>query len=213
MWPDRRILERFGIELPILQAPMASSTFAEMAIAVSEAGGLGSLPMALLGPDQARAELAKLGAGTTRPVNLNFFCHPTPADDPAREAAWRARLLPYYRELGVDPAVVVPATSRAPFDDAMCQLVEQARPAVVSFHFGLPAPDLVARVRATGAAIIASATSVDEARWLAAQGCDAIIAQGAEAGGHRGCFLGDPLEVAATQAGTMALVPQVVDAV
>ena len=213
MWPDRRILELFGIELPILQAPMASSTFAEMAIAVSEAGGLGALPMALLGPDQARAELATLRAGTTRPVNLNFFCHTPPAEDPARDAAWRAKLLPYYRELGVDPAASVPAANRAPFDAAMCALVEEARPAVVSFHFGLPAPDLRARVRATGAAIIASATSVDEARWLEAQGCDAIIAQGAEAGGHRGCFLGDPVTVAATQAGTMALVPQVVDAV
>jgi nitronate monooxygenase len=213
MWPDRRILERFRIELPIIQAPMASSTFADMAIAVSEAGGLGSLPMALLGPDQARAELATIRAHTARSINLNFFCHAPPADEPAREAAWRARLAPYYRELGVDPAVAAPAAGRAPFDDAMCRLVEQAGPAVVSFHFGLPAPDLLARVRATGAAIIASATSVDEARWLEARGCDAIIAQGAEAGGHRGCFLGDPLEVAATQAGTMALVPQVVDAV
>jgi nitronate monooxygenase len=213
MWPDQRILELLHIDLPIIQAPMAGPCFADMVIAVAEAGGLGSLPTATFTADQVRAELQKVRQATTRPINLNFFCHAPATVDPAREAAWRARLAPYYRELDIDPAAPIPAANRSPFDEALCQLVEQHRPEVVSFHFGLPAPALLGRVRATGAVIVSSATSVDEAVWLEAHGCDAIIAQGAEAGGHRGIFLGDPLIEAARQAGTMALVPQVVDAV
>jgi nitronate monooxygenase len=216
MWPDRRILDLFHIDLPIIQAPMAGPCFADMVIAVAEAGGLGSLPTATMTPDQSRAELQKIRRATTRPINLNFFCHAAPAVDPARAAAWRARLEPYYRELGIDPAAPIPAATRAPFDDALCRLVEDEKPEIVSFHFGLPEPALLARVRAAGAVVVSSATSVDEAVWLEAHGCDAIIAQGAEAGGHRGIFLplgGDPLVECATQAGTMALVPQVVDAV
>jgi nitronate monooxygenase len=213
MWPDRRILELLHIDLPIIQAPMAGPCFADMVIAVAEAGGLGSLPTATFTADQVRAELQKIRQGTRKPINLNFFCHAPATVDPARETAWRSRLAPYYRELSVDPAAPVPAANRAPFDDALCKLVEDHRPEVVSFHFGLPDAALLARVRATGAVIVSSATSVDEAIWLEAHGCDAIIAQGAEAGGHRGIFLGDPLTEAATQAGTMALVPQVVDAV
>ncbi|HEX4419466.1 MAG TPA: nitronate monooxygenase [Kofleriaceae bacterium] len=213
MWPDRRILDLLRVDLPILLAPMAGAGLAELAIGVAEAGGLGALPVATLGPDQARAEWAKIRAATRRPINLNFFCHAPPAADPARDAAWRARLAPYYAELGVDPAAVAPSPNRAPFDDARCALVEDLRPEVVSFHFGLPAPALVDRVRATGAAILSSATTVAEARWLEARGCDAIIAQGAEAGGHRGSFLGDPIAACATEPGTFALVPQVVDAV
>ena len=216
MWPNRRILDLFHIDLPIIQAPMAGPCFADMVIAVAEAGGLGSLPTATMTADQSRAELQKIRRATTRPINLNFFCHAAPAVDPAREAAWRARLEPYYRELGIDPAAPIPAATRAPFDDALCRLVEDEEPEIVSFHFGLPEPALLARVRATGAVVVSSATSVDEAVWLEAHGCDAIIAQGAEAGGHRGIFLpigGDPLVECTTQAGTMALVPQVVDAV
>ncbi|HMG52869.1 MAG TPA: nitronate monooxygenase family protein [Kofleriaceae bacterium] len=214
MWPDRRILDLLRIDAPILLAPMAGPGLAELAIAVAEAGGLGSLPTALLGPDQIRDELAKFRSATARPINLNFFCHAPPAPDPARDAAWRARLAPYYRELAIDPAAPTPAATRAPFDEALCRLVEDQRPEVVSFHFGLPAPELVARVRATGAVVLSSATTVDEARWLAARGCDAIIAQGAEAGGHRGVFLEpDPIAACAGQPGTMALVPQVADAI
>lgn len=214
MWPDRRILDLFRIEHPIIQAPMAGPVFADMVIAVAEAGGLGSLPTANLSPAQTRRELDAIRAATRKPINLNFFCHVPPAIDPAREAAWRARLSPYYAELGVDAAAPAGAAGRTPFDDSMCEIVEQYKPEVVSFHFGLPGAALLARVRATGAAIISSATTVDEARWLEAHGCDAIIAQGAEAGGHRGIFLGgDPIVEAASQAGTMALVPQIVDAV
>lgn len=210
MWPDRRILELFGIDVPIIQAPMAGPVFSDMAIAVSEAGGLGSLPCALLNQEQARNELGIIRQRTARPINLNFFCHQPPTPDPDREAAWRRRLAGYYVELGLDPEGPVPSSGRAPFDSAFCELVEEFKPDVVSFHFGLPEAGLLDRVRATGARIISSATTVEEAQWLEAQGCDAIIAQGFEAGGHRGMFLTTDI---ATQIGTMALVPQVVDAV
>lgn len=209
-WPDTRLLDLFGIPLPILQAPMAGPGLHEMAIAVGQAGGLAALPCAMLGAAQVRSEVALIRASSAAPLNLNFFCHVPSAPDAAREAAWRARLRPYYLELGLDPDMPVPVSSRNPFDAAMCELVEELRPAVVSFHFGLPAPELLARVRATGAKVLSSATTVEEARWLEAHGVDAIIAQGAEAGGHRGVFLRDEVY---SQLGTFALVPQVVDAV
>jgi nitronate monooxygenase len=210
MWPDQRIVELFGIEVPIIQAPMAGSTGSEMVLAVAAAGGLGSLPCALLSAEQIRAEVETIRRQTKRPINLNFFCHTPPRVDAAREAAWRQRLQRYYVELGLDPNESVAGASRAPFDEKACELVVELRPEVVSFHFGLPEEKLQRRVRDAGMKIIASATSVDEARWLEDRGCDALIAQGYEAGGHRGNFLSDDIS---TQAGTMALVPQVVDAV
>lgn len=210
MWPDRRVQDLFGIELPIIQAPMAGPCLADIVVAVSEAGGLGSLPCAMLSQEQIRTELGIIRQRTARPINVNFFCHAPPPPDPAREAGWRRRLEPYYLEFGIDPSAPVPVSSRAPFDAAACGLVEEFRPEVVSFHFGLPAPDLLTRVKATGAKVISSATTVAEARWLEERGCDAIIAQGFEAGGHRGNFLTDDIS---TQVGTMALVPQVADAV
>ena len=197
----------FGTDLPIIQAPMAGAQLSELAIAVSDAGGLGSLPCAMLSPADVRAELAKIG---TRRVNLNFFCHAPPRVDEVRERAWRDRLAPYYRALGIDPEAPVPSATRAPFDDAMFDVIAEYRPAVASFHFGLPAAEVVARVKQLGVKVISSATTVEEARWLAARGCDAIIAQGWEAGGHRGMFLATDL---ATQLGTFALVPRIVDAV
>jgi nitronate monooxygenase len=210
MWPDQRITELFGIALPIIQAPMAGSTGSEMVVAVAEAGGLGSLPCALLSAEQIRAEVEAIRRQTKRPINLNFFCHTPPRVDAAREAAWRQRLQRYYVELGLDPNESVAGASRAPFDAAACELTIELHPEVVSFHFGLPEEKLQRKVMDAGMKIIASATSVDEARWLEDRGCDAIIAQGYEAGGHRGNFLSDDIS---TQAGTMALVPQVVDAV
>ena len=210
MTPDRRIQDLLGIELPIVQAPMAGAAFGDMAAAVSEAGGLGSLACAMLSPDRIRSEVAAIRERTAKPINLNFFCHAPPAPDPEREAAWRRRLAPYHRERGLDPDTPLPASTRALFDEPACAAVEDLRPAVVSFHFGLPSPPLVARVKATGAKVVSSATTVAEAQWLEAHGCDAIIAQGIEAGGHRGFFLTDDLS---TQTGTMALVPQVADAV
>jgi len=171
---------------------------------------LGSLPCALLSLEQARGELETIRRQTSRPINVNFFCHKPPRVDPAREVMWRRRLDTYFVELGFDSDARFPVANRAPFDDEMCDLVVEFHPEVVSFHFGLPDKHLLARVRGEGARIISSATSVDEARWLEDQGCDAIVAQGYEAGGHRGIFLNEDVS---TQVGTMALVPQVVDAV
>lgn len=209
-WPDTRIQDLFGIELPIIQAPMAGPSYAEMVVAVAQAGGLGSLPCAMLSAEQVRQEVGRIREGTAAPINLNFFAHSAPVPDEASLAAWKQRLEPYYLELGLDPAEPVPLSNRAPFDEALCELVEALRPEVVSFHFGLPEAALVGRVKATGAKVISSATTVAEARWLEARGCDAIIAQGAEAGGHRGLFLDTRVD---TQVGTFALLPQVVDAV
>ena len=209
-WPDSRIQNLFGIKLPILLAPMAGSASAELAIAVAEAGGLGSLPCALLSAAQIRSELTVIRQRTGHPINLNFFCHKPPQVDPEQENRWRKQLEPYYLKLGIDPQAPVPTSNRTPFDSDLCDLVVELKPEVVSFHFGLPDDKLLARVKATGAKVLSSATTVDEARWLEQQGCDAIIAQGVEAGGHRGMFLSTDIS---TQIGTMALVPQVVDAV
>jgi nitronate monooxygenase len=195
-----------GTDVPILQAPMAGVQGHELAAAVSRAGGLGALPCALLTPDALRAELTALRAQTER-FNLNFFCHASPIADAARDVAWRAALAPYYRELAVGPAT---APTRLPFDDGIADVVESFRPAFVSFHFGLPSPALVARVRSWGTRILATATTVEEARWLESHGADAVIAQGWEAGGHRGSFLDDGV---AGQLGTFVLVPEVVAAV
>jgi nitronate monooxygenase len=209
-WPDRRLLDLFGIEIPIVQAPMATASDPDMAVAVCDAGGLGSLPCGALTPAQIRDQVALVRARTRRPLNLNFFCHVPPPLDNAPEALWRDRLAPYYHELGVDPAVPVTTINRAPFDAAMCAVVEELRPEVVSFHYGAPEEALAARVKAAGCRIISSATTVAEARWLEARGVDAVIAQGYEAGGHRGMFLSEDLS---SQIGTFALVPQLADAV
>lgn len=181
-----------------------------MVIAVSQAGGLGSLPCALLTTDQIRSELETIRRQTQNPINVNFFCHQPPLFDESRDLAWKRRLSRYYVELGLDPEAPLPRASRMPFDSAACELVEQLKPEVVSFHFGLPDKTLLARVQATGAKVLSSATTVEEARWLEDHGCDAIIAQGYEAGGHRGMFLTDDIT---TQVGTLALVPQIIDAV
>ena len=209
-WADRRILDLFGIDLPIIQAPMAGSTTPEMVIAVSDVGGLGSLACAQYTPQQARDAVRQIKSATSRPFNINFFCHVPPEPDQARAEAWHAALRPYYLEFGLDPDKLPPAGNRAPFDAEFCAVVEEVRPAVCSFHFGLPEPSLLERVKRTGARIISSATTVAEARWLEERGCDAIIAMGVEAGGHRGSFLTENM---AAQIGTIALVPQVADAV
>ena len=210
-WPDHRLLDLIEIELPIILAPMAGPGTAALAIAVAEAGGLGSLACALLSPDQARAEFAAIRRGTSKPVNMNFFCHAVPPiDAAAREAAWRQLLRPDFVELGLDSEMRVPASSIPSFSSVHCDLVAELKPEIVSFHFGLPSEDLLSRVKATGAKVLSSATTVKEAVWLQQRGCDAIIAQGVEAGGHRGMFLSDTV---ATQVGTIALVPQLVDAV
>ena len=189
---------------------MAGVQDSALAIAVSTAGGLGSLPCAMLSPDAMHAELTAITAATSKPFNVNFFCHAPPVPDPEREAAWRDLLRPYYVELGLDINSVPSGPGRAPFSHEYIDVLSRFKPAVVSFHFGLPRQDLLQRVRAMGAAILSSATTVDEARWLKERGVDAIIAQGLEAGGHRGMFLSHDLT---TQIGTLALVPQIVNAV
>jgi nitronate monooxygenase len=210
MWPDRRLIDLFRVEFPIVLAPMAGVMDADLVIAAAEGGALGSLPCAMLSADKAREQVQIIRQRVSAPVNMNFFCHkPVPAD-PSREAAWKDRLTPYYKELGLDPAAPVNAANRAPFDSAMCEVVEELKPEIVSFHFGLPEQSLLARVKRVGCKVLSSATTVKEAIWLEENGADAIIAQGAEAGGHRGMFLTDDIT---QQPGTFALVPQVVDAV
>jgi nitronate monooxygenase len=199
-----------GVRLPIIQAPMAGVQDSRLALAVSNAGGLGSLPCAMLTVDAIRKELAAIGAGTDKPFNVNFNCHPLPTVSAEREAKWRAALAPYYAEFGIHVNAPSTVPARAPFSQEMADILEEFKPPVVSFHFGLPSAQLLGRVKAWGARILSSATSVEEARWLETNGVDAIIAQGLEAGGHRGMFLSADL---ATQAGTFALVPQVVRAV
>lgn len=199
-----------GIELPLIQAPMAGVQGSALAVAVSQAGGLGSLPCAMLSHETLRAELTAIRSRTAKPFNVNFFCHRESVPDPARERAWRARLAPYAKELGLAPDDAVAAPSRRPFSTESAVVLAEFAPPVVSFHFGLPAPELLAQVRHWGARVLGCATTVAEARWLEAHGADAIIAQGVEAGGHRGCFLTTDMN---EQLGTMALLPQVIDAV
>jgi nitronate monooxygenase len=182
-----------GIDLPIIQAPMAGAQGSAMAIAVSSAGGLGSLPCAMLSLEAMRNELATIKAQTDRPFNVNFFCHSPPTPDIEREVAWKALLLPYYKRYGIDPETVPAGTGRAPFSSEAADVLEKFKPAVVSFHFGLPSAKLLSRVKAMGSKIFSSATTVEEARWLEAHGVDAVIAQGLEAGGHRGIFLSEDL--------------------
>ncbi|MCD1628576.1 NAD(P)H-dependent flavin oxidoreductase [Marinobacter shengliensis] len=204
------MLNFLGTDLPIIQAPMAGVQDSRLAAAVSNAGGLGSLPCAMLTAAALRAELEALKGSTNRPFNLNFFAHTPPEPDTSAEKSWRAALAPYYREYGLDEGVINNGPGRQPFNAEMAAIVEEFQPAVVSFHFGLPAPELLQRVKAAGATVLSSATTVEEALWLEGNGADGIIAQGLEAGGHRGIFLTKDMS---TQMGTFALLPQVVAAV
>jgi len=233
MWPDRRLLNLFKTEFPIVLAPMAGIMDADLVIAAAQGGALGSLPCAMLSVEKAREQISIIRQRVSAPVNMNFFCHKAVDADPQREAGWKKRLGDYYEELGLDPAAPVNAAAlrlaRTPMDMAKAvlvlllpvmvavliyvlffELVEELKPEVVSFHFGLPDQALLRRVKAAGCIVISSATIVREAIWLEENGADAIIAQGAEAGGHRGMFLTENI---AEQPGTFALVPQVVDAV
>lgn len=204
-------LEQFlGIEFPIIQAPMAGVQDHALAVAVSNAGGLGSLPCAMLGLDALRDELAALRAQTENPFNVNFFCHTSPMPNADREASWRAALSEFYEELDVDTEAIPIGAAREPFSFRAAEVLAEFEPEVVSFHFGLPSRDLLKKVRAWGPKILSSATTVEEAVWLEAHGVDAIVAQGLEAGGHRGMFLSDDLT---KQQSTFDLVPQIADTV
>ena len=208
--PALTLSQLVGTRLPVIQAPMAGVQGAALAAATTNAGGLGSLPCAALDHASLLNELSALSQQTSGPFNVNFFCHTPPAFDERRDARWRAALAPYFAEFGIDPRDVQTGPGRLPFDDTVADVVEPFKPAVVSFHFGLPSPALVARVRSWGTKIISSATTVDEALWLEGRGVDAIVAQGLEAGGHRGMFLSPDLS---TQIGTFALLPQIARAV
>jgi nitronate monooxygenase len=202
-----------GTAFPLIQAPMAGVQGSAMAVAVSRAGGLGSLPCAMLSLDTLEKELQTLAASGDLPFNVNFFCHQNPRPDNTAEQAWQAALAPYYRRFSLAPPTQA-GPGRAPFSPEAAALLAQFKPRVLSFHFGLPDAALLASVRGWGGVILASATTVAEAKWLEKQGVDAIIAQGLEAGGHRGVFLcDDPLDAVATQVGLMALLPQCVKAV
>jgi nitronate monooxygenase len=225
----QRLLQLLGTQLPIIQAPMAGVQLGAMAVAVSKAGGLGSLPCAMLTLDALRAELQAITTQTSQPYNVNFFCHTVPAHDAAQETAWRSALAPYYAEHGIDASTIAAGAGRTPFSQGAADVLEAFKPPVVSFHFGLPSAGLLQRVKRWGATVLSSATTVAEARWLEAHGADAIIAQGVEAGGHRGMFLSanafgahaglsspwpaDWSTELLTQQGTFTLLPQIVAAV
>jgi nitronate monooxygenase len=201
-----KLTELLNTSLPLIQAPMAGVQDSALALEVCRAGGLGSLPCAMLGPEQLERELKRLHEEAPGAWNANFFCHTPPAPDAQRDAAWQRALAPYYAEFGLDSAAMAAGSPRRPFDAEALALLQRFPPAVVSFHFGLPEPALLEGVRALGARILSSATTLDEALWLEANGVDAVIVQGLEAGGHRGMFLTDDLT---TQVGTLALLPQV----
>jgi nitronate monooxygenase len=206
----RTVQQHLRINLPIIQAPMAGVQDSALTVAVSNAGGLGSLPCAMLTPEKIRQELQMIIAQITQPYNVNFFCHTMPQSDRECEARWRKLLTPYYQELGLDIHTIPTLPGRLPFNNETADILEEFKPPVVSFHFGLPDKNLLARVKSWGSLVLSSATTLDEALWLEAHGADMIIAQGLEAGGHRGMFLTKDLT---TQLGTFALVSQVVKAV
>ncbi|EGZ05368.1 hypothetical protein PHYSODRAFT_534293 [Phytophthora sojae] len=227
-WRDLRIIQRLGLRVPLFQAPMAGAQASDLAIAVARGGGLGAIPCALLSPDTVREHVQRFRAATTAPINLNFFCHSLPPANAKADKQWQDILAPYYEEYGVNLAhLTAQGAQRMPFDEGSLELVRELQPEVVSFHFGLPAPHMLQGVKDTGAFVISSATTVREAVWLEERGCDAIIAQGVEAGGHRAVFLpregnkpsssGEQYRNSSMdfprQIGTMSLVPQIVDAV
>lgn len=209
-WPDQKLLQLLGIDCPIIQAPMAGVDSPALAVAVASVGALGSLACALLSPNGIREACRFMQGETARPINLNFFCHVQPQRSMAQQERWRQELLPYYAEFGIDPDGIAPSATRVPFDENFCTIVEEIRPRVVSFHFGLPEPELLDRVKRAGAVVLSSATTVEEAIWLEQYGCDVVIAQGAEAGGHRGMFLTKDID---SQLPMAELVPRIVEAI
>ena len=209
-WPDRRLLDLLNLEIPIIQAPMAGADSVALARSVSATGALGSFACALLSPDGVREATHALREEMDRPFNLNFFCHTMAVPDNVADERWKSFLSSHYERLGLDIKAVTESRLRLPFNEEMCEVVEEVRPEVVSFHFGLPTPALMERLKKLGVKILSSATSVDEAMWLEYHGCDAVIVQGFEAGGHRAMFLETNV---AAQAGLFALLPQVADAI
>ncbi|MBV8506633.1 MAG: nitronate monooxygenase [Alphaproteobacteria bacterium] len=209
MWPRTDFVELLGITHPVIQAPMAGFASPALAAAVCNTGALGSIGCAGIPLATVREQITALRQATNRPYNLNFFVHSRPRLDPDGSARMRTTLASYFNEFGLGP-VPEPKEPFPPFDEERLDLILELRPRVVSFHFGLPDATAVRRVKEAGCIILSSATTVAEARSLEANGADVIIAQGFEAGGHRGSFSGSP---GAGNIGTMALVPQIADAV
>jgi len=189
---------------------MAGVQTSALTVAVSNAGGLGSLPCAMLSFELLREELQAITIQTSKPYNVNFFCHTPPVPDPAREKNWQKLLAPYYEEFGIDITTITATQGRAPFTSEVADVLSEFKPPVISFHFGLPSVDLMQRVKSWGAKILSTATTVEEACWLEQRGVDAIIVQGAEAGGHRGMFLTDDIS---TQTGTFELLRAILEKV
>ncbi|MEH6800574.1 MAG: nitronate monooxygenase [Halopseudomonas sabulinigri] len=204
-----RLENLLGTNLPLVQAPMAGVQNSALALAVCRAGGLGSLPCAMLSAKALHDELLVLSEQAEGPWNLNFFAHRNPPVDDAREQQWRSALAPYYTELGLDIGAIQAGAGRRPFDPETLELIAPFRPPVVSFHFGLPEAAIIERIKAWGGKVLSTATTLAEGKWLQAHGADAVIAQGLEAGGHRGQFLSTDLSL---QMGTFALLPQLVAA-
>ena len=202
---SNRLTQLLGCRLPVIQAPMAGVQNSRLTIAACRAGALGSLPAAMLSPEQLRAEISAIRAATNAPFNVNFFAHRQPKADTDKMQRWLNTLAPYYRELGIHTDDIAQGGGRQPFGAAQADIIAELKPPVVSFHFGLPEADLLQQVKQSGAKILASATTVDEARWLVENGAEAVIAQGLEAGGHRSMFRSQVHE----QVGTFALLPQI----
>ena len=183
------VLTQLGITVPIIQAPMAGVATPELAAAVSNAGALGSIAVGATDAAGARSLIARVRAATDRPFNVNVFVHAPPQPDPQRDAAWLTALAPRFQVFGVAPPTAL-RTIYTSFhaDDTMLAALVEAAPAVVSFHFGLPMPERIAALKATGALLLASVTSLGEALAAKHAGIDAVVAQGVEAGGHRGVF-------------------------
>lgn len=208
-WWDSRFAKLIGCPIPIVLAPMGGVSTVDLAVAVSGAGGLGSLAMAGTDARGLRNIIETMKDRTPNPYNLNFFAHSMPASDSDRDREWLKKLRPLFEELEI-PAPAELKAALEPFGNLHCAVIEEMKPPIVSFHFGLPPANLVSRIKAAGTTILSSATTVAEARWLEANGADAVIAQGLEAGGHRGMFRNEDM---ASQMGTLSLVPQVADAV
>lgn len=202
--------ELLGVELPIIQAPMAGVQDSSLAIAVARAGGLGSLPCAMLSTDQLESELQIITSSINTPINLNFFCHSTPDPDPKADAQWQETLRPFFEEFELNPDSISSGANRQPFSHDIADIIEPYSPTIVSFHFGLPPKNLLERVKHWGTTVLSSATTTEEALWLEANGVDLIIAQGLEAGGHRGMFIGNDL---ASQSNTELLLPNIIEKV
>lgn len=206
----KRLLQLIRTRLPLIQAPMAGVQGSRLAVAACRAGALGSLPAAMLPAERLCAEIEAVRRQTGQPFNINFFAHQQPIADETQQAAWLQALQPFYREFGLSAADAATGGGRQPFGAEQAEIVLCYRPSAVSFHFGLPEQALLDKVKSSGAVVMSSATTVEEARWLEANGADVVIAQGLEAGGHRGMFLGKDLT---SQSGIFSLLPQICAAV